>query len=132
MATVSCPVCGDEGFVRTYEQRSVRVPFGEKIGYMAACCVCHLCKSDGDFHLENDAKVNVALAASRQTAAVAMLENLSKHRIQPSYIERVLGIPQGSTKMWQQSVTPEAAALLTVLVMNPDVLDAIDRMMEDK
>jgi len=124
--TIYCPGCGSEAFKRTYEERSISVPFGPKVEYLAANCVCSVCMLDGDFYQENDSKITEAEAKSRQAAYEALVQNLSLRNYAPPYIERVLRIPQGSIKRWKHGCSPEAAALLMLVCMVPNVLEDLD------
>jgi len=125
---VSCPVCGCKDFKRTYEGRSISVPYGPEVEYLAANCYCFACQFEGDFYQENDEKITESEAKSRQAAFEAMVENLSLRNYAPPYIERVLRIPQGSIKRWRERCSPEAAALLRILVMKADLLAELDHV----
>ena len=123
---VHCPVCGSKNYKRSYRTEMIAASFGPLVQYMHANCTCFACKADGDFYQENDAKIEEAVAQSRQAAVGKMIDNLSLRGHKPSHIERVLGLRQGSLKRWRERCTPEGAALLMVLMAKPEALEVLD------
>lgn len=125
--STSCPACGSLELRTKTEKVTLPSIYGESVQYDERMDCCSICGECGDFEGENDSRIEEALTKSKKQMVNSMLDDLSKHGIKMTFLERVLGLPSRTVSRWKSGESSAASiALLRTIRLFPWILEVAD------
>ena len=124
---IECPVCGSDQVTLSDHTRSISVPYGPSVKYVARIGTCGVCETSGDFLRVNDARIEEALLESVRREVLGILDYLSGLGMTNAHVERVLGLPTRTIARWKRGEFSESAVvLLRILRTYPWIMRVVD------
>jgi hypothetical protein len=128
---IYCPACGSNNVRSKITAKSVEIPLVKSETIFVHEDICLECGEDGDFADRNDSIIEATLARMESQAIKDNLRLLSSLGFTHSYIERILGLSQGTmTGEKVGKLSKVVLALLQIIRTYPWILQVVEHDFE--